>query len=96
MLYAAPIASHLRNAKAASDAEQYAAKRMILNRLMREHPEDFVVDSDDGKGIVGITHIPTGFKLHTKRQTLPAKILNQSPDAGLQRPRVLPSCRGGE
>ncbi len=53
----------LREAKARSDKRDYAGKTHILRRMMKEKPHDWAVDSED-KGIAGLTHMPTKFRLH--------------------------------
>jgi uncharacterized membrane protein (UPF0127 family) len=50
-------------AKAHSDKGQYEAKAAMLRKLIAESPKDFMVDSRKG-GIYGLTHIPTGFRIH--------------------------------
>lgn len=63
----------LLEAKAESDRKNYARKHMILRRLIREAPADFVVDSAAG-GVVGVTHRPTGFRVHLPRRVLPPEL----------------------
>ncbi len=58
-----PLAMLLR-AKAESDRRNYKAKHSIMRKLLAERQGEFMVDSDDGKGIVGITHNPTSFRMH--------------------------------
>lgn len=61
----------LLEAKQNSDAKRYDKKNRFINQSMRRHPDDWEVDSDNGKGIVGVTHLPTGFRFHTlKHQVL--------------------------
>lgn len=57
----------LLEAKAHSDEKNYRMKHLLLSQMMRKNPDAFVVDSDNGKGIVGITHVPTGFKVHVPK-----------------------------
>jgi len=54
-------------AKAHSDRRQYDEKTAILRRMMKEAPEEFMVDSESD-GIYGLTHIPTGFKIHLPKE----------------------------
>lgn len=54
-------------AKAHSDKGQYAAKAEVLRKMMSESPQDFMVDSAKG-GIYGLTHIPTGFRIHLPKE----------------------------
>lgn len=53
----------LKAIKQESDAKNYRMKHMLLRQMMRQHPEQFIVDSSDGK-YHGITHAPTGFQFH--------------------------------
>jgi len=53
----------LKAAKAASDAGNYREKHKIMRELITTSPDDFRVDSAVGN-VNGITHIPTGFKMH--------------------------------
>jgi hypothetical protein len=61
----------LIEAKAHSDTKQYHLKHRVLAEMMKRNPKAFVIDSDNGKGIVGITHVETGFRLHVPKQVLP-------------------------
>jgi len=63
-------------AKHYSDRKQYGAKQAILYGLMKDRPGEFFVDSDDGD-IVGITHRPSNFRIHTKKMAVPAEVLTQ-------------------
>lgn len=71
---AAGVIARMQEAKAHSDAKRYNRKHRILRELMDSDPEAFVVDSDDGKGIVGITHTRTGFRFHMPKQKLPRNL----------------------
>lgn len=62
----------LKKAKAYSDVRDYPRKVAILRSLIQESPEDFFIDSRD-KGIVGVTHKPTGFRIHMPYSAYPAK-----------------------
>ena len=57
----------LLNAKAHSDKGQYDAKAEVLRKMIAEAPQDFMIDSAKG-GIYGLTHIPTGFRIHLPRE----------------------------
>lgn len=65
--------SQMQLAKAMADQKRYGAKQAILYGLMKDRPESFVVDSDEGD-IVGITHVPTGFQIHTRKAAVPAEV----------------------
>jgi intein/homing endonuclease len=71
-----PVVELLKRAKESSDKGMYFHKHMILNDLTHNYPDEFDVDSDDGK-IVGLTHRPSGFRIHTKKATLPANFLSR-------------------
>jgi len=63
----------LRQAKAYSDNRLYVEKAMLLRALMMEYPSDFAIDSESD-GIFGITHKPTGFKVHLPSIEVPGNI----------------------
>lgn len=56
--------SELKRAKENSDKGRYGVKHQIIKKMMTENPDAFYIDSDDGKGIVGVTHKKTGFRFH--------------------------------
>jgi hypothetical protein len=66
----------LKKAKAYSDVRDYPRKVAILRSLIQESPSDFSIDSRD-KGIVGVTHKPTGFRIHMPSSAFPKKIPEQ-------------------
>lgn len=57
-------------AKAESDRRNYRAKHAIMRKLITAAPDEFVIDSEQA-GLVGITHLPTGFRMHLPRSVLP-------------------------
>ncbi len=59
----------LLKAKSESDKEQYHHKQMRLRKLMTAHPEDFFINSKEDQ-IYGITHKPTGFRMHLPKHVL--------------------------
>lgn len=65
-LKAATAVDDLRAAKAHSDAGRYTAKQSILRKVIGEHSGDFTVD-DARAHHPGITHTPSGFKLHAPK-----------------------------
>lgn len=67
-----PLARMLE-AKKLSDKGDYGKKHATLRRLMVSRPEEFRVDSREGPH-PGITHIPTGFKIHVERSVIPPKV----------------------
>jgi hypothetical protein len=84
--------SELKRAKEHSDKRQYGVKHQIIRKMMSDDPEAFFVDSDDGKGIVGVTHKKTGFRFH-----MPAgKVrpgLSKEANVGEKLLRLLPAGR---
>lgn len=62
--------SQLLAAKAESDKRRYAGKHAILRQLIVAEPHNFEIDSE-ANGIVGLTHIGNGFKIHMPRTALP-------------------------
>lgn len=70
------ILDQLIEAKKRSDYQDYDTKTKILADLLRKHPNDFKVDSELNQKYVGITHKPTGFKIHAPRKIVPRNIEN--------------------
>lgn len=66
--------SQMSLAKEYSDRKQYGAKQAILYGLMKDRPEEFIVDSDEGD-IVGVTHTPSGFQIHTRKVAVPQEVM---------------------
>jgi len=60
----------LLKAKERSDVGDYRAKVDTMRQLMMHKPHEFVVDSDEGH-VVGITHVPTKFRMHIPKTALP-------------------------
>lgn len=65
----------LIGAKKHSDGGRYGEKNRLLKMELRRDPDAFVVDSDDGKGIVGLTHVPTGFRIHMLKSQVDSSVL---------------------
>lgn len=63
----------LKAVKKDSDARNWKAKHARLRELIRRYPDDFAIDSRQGN-LVGVTHIPTGFRYHTPAHTLPFEL----------------------
>lgn len=70
---AASVIPKLRQAKAESDRRNYAVKHQILMQLMRDAPDDWMVDSASPT-TPGITHVPTGFRFHLPRKIVPTTL----------------------
>ncbi len=62
------ILRQLLLAKAMSDKKDYTSKYNIMQKLIKENPDDFIIDQED-PNFPGITHKPTGFKMHLPTQT---------------------------
>jgi hypothetical protein len=60
----------LKEAKKESDRKNYAAKHDILRKLLKDHPDEFVTDSEKNN-TYGITHVPTGFRMHVPKTAIP-------------------------
>lgn len=67
----------LLSAKQESDKRNYPAKHAILRKLIKQSPNDFTIDSEVGD-IYGVTHIPTGFRIHMPRGEAPAGLKKQA------------------
>ena len=64
----------LLKAKRHSDRGEYTHKRQILEKLLKENPEQFRIDSRQTH-TVGITHNPTSFRIHTPKGAVPHSML---------------------
>lgn len=84
------ILTQLIEAKKHSDARRYAMKHAILRRLVTNHPEQFAEDSRS-KGIVGVTHEPTNFKIHMPAHTIPQPLQKAARPALKQIQGLMPS-----
>lgn len=67
----------LIEAKQKSDNNDYQAKNKILQNLLTDYPKNFKIDSILNKKYVGLTHKPTGFKIHAPRTLIPIGIENK-------------------
>jgi len=72
--------NNLLEAKDHSDKKQYGAKHRIMALMMYKAPDEFLVDSDDGK-FLGITHAPTGFRMHLPKNIVPAVVRANTMDS---------------
>jgi hypothetical protein len=63
----------LKRAKAESDRRNYSAKNRILSKLIQQHPGEFKIDSAH-RGMVGLTHRPTGFRIHAPRAMVGGRV----------------------
>ena len=64
----------LLEAKKRSDINDYSGKNRILADLLNKLPSQFRIDSELNAKYVGITHTPTGFKIHAPRKLVPPGI----------------------
>lgn len=60
----------LLEAKSHSDRRDYGSKHRVMKQLLEDRPDEFKIDSQDG-GIIGVTHMPTGFRIHVPRILVP-------------------------
>jgi hypothetical protein len=56
----------LLDLKGASDRRDYERKHQLARMLIKQNPDQFMVDSEE-RDIMGITHQPTGFQFHLPR-----------------------------
>lgn len=72
------LISKLKKAKEHSDAGNYDAKKIILTSLMKESPDDWIVDQPGGKDgsgqFPGIKHKSTNFQYHLPKNAIPKEI----------------------
>jgi len=73
------ILKNLLEAKKRSDISDFTTKNSILSDLLRKQPNEFYVDSELNPKYVGVTHKPTGFRIHTSRAILPHGIEHRLP-----------------
>jgi hypothetical protein len=78
-----PALDKLLQAKQLSDRKRYMRKNQILRDLLTTNPQDFAVSEEPANGIVGISHLPTRFQIHTLVRNLPQDFL-QNYDNGKQ------------
>lgn len=64
----------LIEAKKLSDKSNYVKKNEVLAALLKKYPREFKVDSILNNKYVGITHKPSGFKIHAPRTLIPVGI----------------------
>jgi hypothetical protein len=73
-----PALRALLGAKWHSDRGDYPAKAHAMRQLFAREPENFYVDSHVGR-FLGVTHEPTGFKVHLPSEAVPAAIRHREP-----------------
>lgn len=73
-----PVLDRLLKAKFESDRKNWDNKEKILRELMLEKPNEFIIDQYLNDKIVGIRHVPTNFKIHTKIESIPVKLVDVS------------------
>ena len=67
----------LLEAKKLSDKKEYMEKNRIIGMLLNKYPKHFIQDSVLNPKYVGITHKPTGFKIHAPKRLIPSNILRR-------------------
>ena len=67
------LCGQLLKAKQYSDDGDYSSKAALMATLLMNNPEQFIVDNHAGK-YWGITHVPTGFRMHVPRSIVPAAV----------------------
>lgn len=70
-----PALTDLLMAKALSDQKRYVQKNMLLRRLVLNNPDDFAVSEAPSNGIIGLSHTPTKFMIHTPIRNMPTNFL---------------------
>lgn len=71
----------LLQAKAESDRRNWAVKHRIVRQLVQARPQDFFIDSRQGD-MMGLTHQPTGFRLHVPARIMPVRLEERILDHG--------------
>jgi hypothetical protein len=80
------IILQLIQAKKHSDKGEYTQKKEIIRLLLSNHPSQFHIDSRQTH-TVGLTHKPSGFKIHTLKSGLPDEFtMLKTAFMSLQRP----------
>jgi hypothetical protein len=69
------VLDQLIAAKSLSDKGNYTRKQRMLTQLMEEYPDEFFVDDTSDNRYYGITHIPTGFRIHTDYAGIPPAVM---------------------
>jgi hypothetical protein len=73
-----PVLRDLIKAKKLSDKGDYVHKNELIRKLVSKYPEQFKVDSYLNQAYVGLTHKPSGFKIHTQKSGLPSELFSSS------------------
>ena len=68
------VVLHLLQAKKHSDRGEYEKKKAIIRHLVSQTPSKFIIDSRQTH-TVGLTHKPSGFKIHTLKSSLSVEFL---------------------
>lgn len=82
------VLGRLLQAKGESDRKNYSGKHQILRELIMKRPRDFVIDSDDGRGIVGVTHAKTNFRVHMPKALAAGLIPARSGASSVKGPNI--------
>ena len=76
------VLDRLLEAKGHSDRKQYDRKTAVMRQLIRKDPGNFKIDSEKD-GVVGVTHVPTNFKMHLLKKDLTDLNMQKAAQAGL-------------
>jgi len=74
------VLAALQQAKAYSDAGQYGEKHRLMRGLLGIVPDEFYVD-EDRDNYLGLTHRPSGFRIHLPRAVVPAAVRRSATEA---------------
>jgi hypothetical protein len=88
----------LLKAKEHSDKKQYNRKTALMILLLQSKPDEFVVDQEDPH-FPGVTHVPTGFRIHVPKDIIPGNIgviERASKEASTFEPDLDPDALRGE
>lgn len=64
----------LLEAKKLSDKNEYGKKNELISAVIKRSPKDFKIDSTLNKKFVGITHKPSGFRIHVPKTLIPIEV----------------------
>jgi starvation-inducible DNA-binding protein len=92
VLSVSPVLAQLIEAKRHSDNKRYERKNQIIRKLMQQAPQDWQVD-DPNSYHKGVTHMPTGFRLHVDPAIINSQVQQLAKQAASKqelpwRPRV--------
>lgn len=71
--------AELKQIKYLSDHKRYASKHDRIMTLLQSSPDDWQVDSDNGREL-GLTHAPTGFRFHIPKRVAQSTVDSLKPN----------------